>query len=208
MSEPTYIEKNGMRYTLNDIESSCWNELVTGSTQTKNPFHQPAFATNGEGEPEIRTVVLRKVLPESREIYIHTDMRSPKVANLQKNKRVSFLFYNFNERVQIRVSAIASLHIDDICADEAWMATGMNSRKTYMIDPGPGTELDFPSNGLDPEFINRDPTAEESKSGRKNFCLVISKVTSLEWLWLNSKGHRRAIFTYNQDDYLSKWLIP
>lgn len=203
------IEKNGVLLNLSDIEKDCWQELMKGCMQTRHPFHQPAFASSNNCSPEIRTVVLRKVVPTQKQLYFHTDCRSRKYNEIKNFPQVSCLFYDFNARLQIRVNAIASLHCDDGDADEAWKMTGLNSRKTYMIAQAPSTISHIPTSGLEEKFISKDPSQEESEAGRKNFCLIKCLVKSIDWLWLNSKGHKRAVFTYENTDLAdANWIIP
>ena len=48
----------------------------------------------------------------------------------------------------------------------------------------------------------------ESELGYNNFCVVETFLTSIEWLYLASKGHRRAKFFLSNDQVDKKWLIP
>ena len=45
--------------TLADLQGIIWSLLVEGVSDASSPFHTPALATAGEGEPDVRTVVLR-----------------------------------------------------------------------------------------------------------------------------------------------------
>ena len=203
------IERNGIIYTLAAIEEESWTSLLEGSLRTKDPFHQPVFGTISNDTPALRTVVLRKIIPESREIFLHTDIRSRKVEEIKNNANVSWLFYNFEKKLQLRINGIATLHTDDAIADEAWNITGMNSRKTYLIQAAPSSVTDVPENSLPASFADRDPTPEESMEGRKHFCVIVTRALQLDWLWLNSKGHKRALFTYNDGEgFKAEWLIP
>ena len=51
-------------------------------------------------------------------------------------------------------------------------------------------------------------TIEESEVGYKNFCIVEASIMKVEWLYLASKGHRRAKFTFKNNQVEKKWLIP
>lgn len=209
MNSEQSIEKHGKLFNLENLEQECWTKIYQGSQHTKDPFHQPAFGTVGNGMPCVRTVVLRKAFHETATLHVHTDVRSRKFNEIIQNPQVSFLFYNFENRIQIRVNAKATLHTDDDVAEKAWAETGLNSRKTYMITQAPSSVTMAPSNGLEEKFISNDPSQDESQSGRENFCLVVAKVHTMDWLWLNSKGHRRAIFSYEADrQFSAQWLIP
>ncbi|MFN0082885.1 MAG: hypothetical protein ACKVOM_10245 [Ferruginibacter sp.] len=101
------------------------------------------------------------------------------------------------------------LHYNNEITDIAWQKTPPASRKTYMVEIAPSKKSTIPDNGLPPQFQEADPSLEDSEAGRKNFGVVATSVNWLEWLWLNSKGHRRAAFNYNVDKtFDATWLIP
>ena len=85
---------NNIHYRLADLEKDCWIRLVNGAVKGRDPFHLPAVANFSDGDISLRTVVLRKALPEERELRFHTDTRSPKWRSLQMNPAISALFYD------------------------------------------------------------------------------------------------------------------
>lgn len=200
---------DGINYSLVGLEKDCWLRLLNGSLRYKDPLHNPAIANINEQGVNMRTVVLRKVWTEQKELAFNTDTRSGKWQELQKDNKLSWLFYDEEHKLQIRLSGKATMHHLDAMAAEAWTASSMSSRKIYLVNPGPSTITHKPENGLPIEFETKDPSAGESEMGRKNFGTVITKIFWMEWLWLNSKGHRRAVFNYNEDGSFSAgWLIP
>lgn len=200
---------DGINYNLDGLEKDCWVRLLNGSLRYKDPLHNPAIANVNKLGVNMRTVVLRKVWTETKQLAFNTDTRSGKWDELKDDNKLSWLFYDQEHKLQIRVSGTSTLHQNDIIADEAWTASSMSSRKIYMIEPGPSTVTSKPENGLPAAFETADPTAEQSIAGRKNFGTVITKVLWMEWLWLNSKGHRRAEFNYKEDgSFKTDWLIP
>lgn len=203
------VQINGLDYNLHDIEKDCWLQLLNGSIKYKDPFHNPVVGNLGENGVHLRTVVLRKVNTEKKQLAFHTDIRSGKWNELNNNNKVSWLFYSPAGRVQIRISATATLHSTDAIANEAWANSTMSSRKVYAGEIGPSNIVDEPCSGLSDYLNANDPTPEESEAGRKNFGIVICQANWMEWLWLNSKGHRRASFTYDaQNNIQANWLIP
>lgn len=200
---------DGINYNLAGLEKDCWVRLLNGSLRYKDPLHNPAIANVNKQGVNMRTVVLRKVWTETKQLAFNTDIRSGKWQELKDDNRLSWLFYDEEHKLQIRVCGTSTLHQNDTTADEAWTASSMSSRKIYMIEPGPSTITLKPENGLPAAFETADPTAEQSIAGRKNFGTVITKVLWMEWLWLNSKGHRRAEFNYKEDtNFKADWLIP
>jgi hypothetical protein len=45
------------------------------------------------------------------------------------------------------------------------------------------------------------------EDGYTNFAVLLFRFSSLEFLYLKSSGHRRALHTWN-DEYSSSWLVP
>ena len=82
------------------------------------------------------------------------------------------------------------------------------SRQCYLGKESPGSISPIPTSGLTEKIDNSKYTIEESEVGYKNFCVINLLITSIEWLYLASKGHRRALFTLKDDRVEKKWLIP
>jgi pyridoxamine 5'-phosphate oxidase len=205
----TTVEINGIAFGIEDIEKDCWKRLVNGSLKFKDPFHNPTVANSNDFGVNIRTVVLRKADEIKKELAFYTDIRSGKWNELNLNNTISWLFYSSEARMQIRLSGSASLHQKDAIADEGWEKSTLSSRKIYLGEMGPSSVSEIPISGLTEKFETSDPTPEESLRGRKNFGIVITKVKWMEWLWLSSKGHRRASFQYNNtNEFMAKWLVP
>jgi len=199
----------GITYDLPALEKDCWLRLLNASLHYKDPLHNPVVANVGAQGINQRTVVLRKVDTEKKQLSFHTDIRSGKWNELQINPAVSWLFYNPAGRMQIRLGGTATLHHQDELADAAWQNSTLSSRKIYLGENGPSSIAASPVSGLPGAFESADPTAAESEAGRKNFGIVTTKINWMEWLWLNSKGHRRASFKYNPDNgFDATWLIP
>ena len=203
------VKIDGIEYDLTAIEKDCWVRILNGSLQYKNPLHNPVVANVNEQGINMRTVVLRKVNIEKRQLFFHTDIRSGKWQEFKNNNSASWLFYHPSAMLQIRLSGIVTLHQDDYFADEAWANTRMSGRKNYLGLSGPSSLSASPASGLSPKFDKEDPTPEESEAGRKNFGIISTQIQWMEWLWLNSGGHRRATFQYMPDGKFSaNWLIP
>lgn len=200
--------KNGSP-SLETIEQDCWVKMLNGSLSYKDVFHNPVVANRNKEGVNMRTVVLRKADAIQKQLFFHTDIRSGKWKELQADPHVSWLFYNPAARVQIRAAGMAVLHCNDVVADEAWLKSTMSSRKIYMGEQGPSSIAGMPVSGLPQKFEMADPTPQESEAGRKNFGMVATNIQWMEWLWLNSAGHRRAAFHYHDDkSFSANWLVP
>lgn len=197
---------NDISYSLSDVEKDCWKRLVNGAVKGRDPFHLPAVANFIDGEISLRTVVLRKALPEDRELRFHTDIRSPKWIALQVNPTISALFYDAASRIQLRVKGKAVLYFNDTITSEAWEKTNLSSRRCYLTPFTPSDFSDIPTSGLSPQIEQEEFSLEESEAGKENFGVVGIKVDSIDWVWLNHAGHRRAYFDYVKGEY--NWMIP
>jgi pyridoxamine 5'-phosphate oxidase len=194
------------QYNLSELEQDCWDRLVSGAVKSRTPFHTPSIATLHQGDVSLRTVVLRKTLPTERELRFHTDVRSPKWQELSQNPSISALFYDGLERIQIRVKGKAFLHHSNEITDEAWQKTSISSRKCYLTRFSPSSFTEESSSGLSENIENENFTLSESESGYSNFGIVSIHVQSIDWLWLNHAGHRRAYFDYEKG--MNSWMIP
>ncbi|MEO0066676.1 MAG: hypothetical protein RI983_2002 [Bacteroidota bacterium] len=197
---------NNIHYTLTDLEKDCWIRLVNGAVKGRDPFHLPAVANFLDGEISLRTVVLRKALPDQRELRFHTDTRSPKWKALQENPAISALFYDASARIQLRVKGKVVLYFNDAVTADAWEKTNLSSRRCYLTTFTPSDFSDIPTSGLSTDIEQEEFSLEESEVGKENFGVVGIKVDSIDWLWLNHAGHRRAFFDYVKGEY--HWMIP
>jgi len=195
---------------LGEVLASAWGDLVRGAADRRHGFHVPVVASIGlDGAPSARTVVLRRVLPEPCELHFHTDLRGPKVAELARDPRVSWTFYDAGRKLQLRVAAVAEVHATGARADEAWARSAPSSRRCYLALAAPGARCDAVSPNLPEALRMRVPTVEESLAGRVNFALVATRVTAIDWLHLASEGHERARFQRGDDGLWSGcWCEP
>jgi len=154
----------------------------------------------------MRTVVLRKVLPLLRVLRFHTDIRSNKWKELEINNSISALFYDTSSRIQLRVKGKAICHYNDETTSEAWKKTTLSGRRCYLTNLSPSSFSEIPTSGLSDQIQKENFTLEESEIGQKYFGIVSIYVESIEWLWLNHAGHRRAHFDYKLNRY--RWMIP
>ena len=96
---------------LSELHSRAWTLLEEGVRSARSPFHTPAMATQGASGPSVRTVVLRHADPEKQQISCHTDWRSAKRREIQKDGRVSWLFYDRDRKLQLRLAGIIVRHV-------------------------------------------------------------------------------------------------
>jgi len=171
-----------------------------------SPFRIPVFICGGQDDFDGRIVVLRKSDRENNIIQYHSDIRSNKIAKLKSNKNAAMLFYDKEEKIQVRLKVECVVNHENDITKQSWLKTGHMSRKCYLVDNGPGTESNNPTSGLKPELDNFEFTMEQSEVGYQNFTVIQCTIKSMEWLYLAAKGHRRAKFDLENNK--DTWLIP
>jgi pyridoxamine 5'-phosphate oxidase len=191
-----------------EVLKKIWKNLDLATLDRRHPFHLPVFGTVCDLEPRLRTVVLRRFWRRPPALAFHSHKGAPKIGQIQANPNVYWLFYNPEEKLQVRIKGRAEIHADDELAEEQWLATEIFSRRCY-IGAAPTIESRKPTSGLSEELMERQPTAEESETGRANFVVVTSTVEEIDCMELDVKGHRRSLFVWNEGGELeTKWLTP
>ena len=180
--------------------------LTDAVTNRSSPFRIPVFSCGSEDNIESRIVVLRKSDEQNNLVQFHSDIRSDKIEILKKNSSAALLFYDKEEKIQVRLKVKCIINHNNEITKTSWEKTQHISRKCYLIEKGPGTESDVPTSGLKPELDNFDYTKEQSEMGYKNFTVIQCKIKSIEWLYLAAKGHRRARFDLENNKDI--WLVP
>ena len=198
--QPAYYED------LSEIKKKIWSMLDDAIKDRSSPFRIPVFICGNQDNFDGRIVVLRKSDRSNNLIQYHSDIRSDKIAKLKNNKNASMLFYDKEEKIQVRLKIVCTVNHDNDITKESWLKTGHMSRKCYLVDNGPGTESETPTSGLKPELDNFEFTMEQSDAGYKNFTVIQCEVKSIEWLYLAAKGHRRAKFDLENNK--EHWLVP
>lgn len=203
------IASNGLYNDLSSIEKDCWQRMVSGALHANDVMHNAAVANTNALGINMRTVVLRKASPAEKQLFFYTDTRSGKWAELERQNNISWLFYDAEAYIQIRLSGAVNLHTYDRLADAAWAENTLSNRKNYLSELSPSTETANPVSDLTPATEKVYLTMEQSEAGRKNFGLIITNIVWMEWLWLNKNGHRRANFIYGKDNnFMANWLVP
>ena len=189
-----------------EIKKQIWSMLNNAVKDRNSQFRIPVFSCGNNDNIESRIVVLRKSDENNNIVQFHSDIRSDKINILKKNPKASFLFYEKELKIQVRLKVEAIINHKNDVTKQSWEKTQHISRKCYLVDNGPGTISDEPTSGLKPELDNFNYTKEQSEEGYKNFTVIQCKIKSIEWLYLAAKGHRRARF--DLENGRENWLIP
>ena len=171
-------------------KASLW--LHDGVSSSNHPFRLLTVATIGVDDlPNARLVVLRNFVQSTRTLEFHTDIRSPKVAQLHRNPHVCLLFYDPVVRFQLRIAATVQLYNNDDIAHHTWRTMSETSRSTYIVGVGPGGLLKGNVPAEKPSFQAGDEAAALA-----NFVVVRCEFHEMDLLELHPEGHRRALLQW------------
>ena len=198
--QPAYYED------LEEIQNKYWSMLDDAVTNRSSPFRIPVFMSSDNNEIDGRIVVLRKSDRENNLLQFHTDLRSPKVNILKNNNNASLLFYDKEEKIQLRVKVECELNNQNSVTETSWKKTQHISIRCYLTDSPPGTISENPTSGMISKLEDFDYTMEQSEDGYKNFTVIKCHIKLIEWLYLAAKGHRRAKFDFKTN--INTWLVP
>ena len=189
-----------------EIKKKIWLMLDDAVKNRGSQFRIPTFICGTADKIDGRIVVLRKSDQSNNLVQFHSDIRSDKIEILKQNPNAAMLFYDKEEKIQVRLKVKCAINYKNNITKTSWDKTQHISRKCYLVNKGPGTVSDIPTSGLKPELDNFDYTKEQSEEGYKNFTVIQCNIKSIEWLYLAAKGHRRARF--NLENSKDSWLVP
>ena len=198
--QPAYFEN------FDEIKKKIWLMLNDAVTNRASQFRIPTFICGDQSDFDGRIVVLRKSNQKDNIVQFHSDIRSDKIEKLKRNPKAAMLFYDKEEKIQVRLKVECLVNHNNEITKESWSKTQHISRKCYLVDNGPGSESKIPTSGLKPKLDNFEFTMEQSEEGYKNFTVIQCKIKSIEWLYLAAKGHRRARF--DLENNRNTWLVP
>jgi 3-hydroxyisobutyrate dehydrogenase len=181
--------------TLSTAESILDNAVDNAKTL----FHTLILSSLDEGKIASRVVVLREFNSKERYLRFHTDARAPKIKHFQKNSNASILGYDPALKIQLKLQGNVEVHLKDDVTITSWNESTTRSKKCYSVEGGSSLEIDNPA-----EYDIRDVNIED---GYLNFAVIKFTYTSLEFLYLKSSGHRRALHSWD-DELVSNWLVP
>ena len=173
---------------LGALEAHVWDRLAAGVTDADDPFRLVTLATQGVEGPEARMVGLRRADRALREVEVHSDLRTAKLAALIRDPRAALLFWDAGAQVQLRLS----LDVAVVASDPArWARVPEAARLNYGTDPAPGTAI------VAPEVLTRRPDIAR-------FAALAGRVRRIDMLSLAHDPHRRAVF----EGGAGRWVAP
>jgi pyridoxine/pyridoxamine 5'-phosphate oxidase len=179
------------------IIKTIWEQFTEAQEKKEHPFRLGTFATVGKNGVNLRTVVVRKVIPEDSVLWLYTDFRSPKVQEIQNNPNISWLFYHPTERVQIRLYGNAEILRNTMTNHYIWNNLPDYGKSDYLSKKAPGSAV------TDNPKVELDHT-----DNAKNFCIIKTKIKTIDWLQLGRSNHSRAKFELENGEWKGEWLVP
>jgi hypothetical protein len=179
--------------SLQAVEAACWSELACAAHHPDHPWHTPVLATYDGSRAQARTVVLREIDREQRELLVYTDSRSPKVAQLEAYPQGTLVMWSHPHGWQLRLAVELSVETDGLTVTSRWAKLKLTpAAQDYLSPLAPGTPL----------AESASPPPERAPRGC--FAIINARVTHIDWLELSAEGHRRAIF----DATGARWVQP
>ncbi|MDA1038684.1 MAG: pyridoxamine 5'-phosphate oxidase family protein [Planctomycetota bacterium] len=177
-------------------------ELAAAAASARHPLHLLTVATvDATGAPHARTVVLRGFDATDREVWFHTDIRSPKAEQIGVDGRVALHWYDPARRLQIRIAATATIHHGDALAQAAWRTSQPMSRACYTTGESPGTILET----VPPA---PPPPATDDDRGLAAFAVICCRFECVELLSLHASGHERIRLRLTGTEPIREILAP
>ncbi|MGL6044305.1 MAG: pyridoxamine 5'-phosphate oxidase family protein [Sandaracinobacteroides sp.] len=174
--------------------SRAWELLALGARDRQAPWRTPVLATAGlDGAPRARILVLRGVDPAAAMLWLHSDGRAGKIADMAAEPRVALVFWDPARQLQLRVEGEALLETDPGRLDASWARVPPDARRNYASADPPGAVLG--AGGL-------------LGDGRANFALVEVRARRLEWLWLGAARHVRGESRLEPGGWADRALQP
>ena len=191
-----------------EILESIFKKLNYGVTDGKDDFHTMIFSNIINNKVDSRCVILRHFDKDKRILIFNTDIRSPKVSAIRDNPETHCLFYHFKEKIQLRITTHSTVHYNDEFHSVGWKNTAISSRKCYLTKYKPSQEIDSMEDGIPIHLLAKIPTVSESEAGKFNFAVIVNRILSIDWLYLSSKGHKRARYDFDNELIKKCFVAP
>ena len=184
---------------IEDTLISAEKILIRAVDDAKSLFHTPIVSSIKNSQITSRVMVLREFDLKDRKMRFHTDFRASKIHHYEEDSSATVIGYDPEIKIQIKLQGNMSIHYDDETTKLAWDNSTSRSKKCYSVKGGSSKEITNPEDYDIKDF--------EVEAGYKNFSVLVFNFNSLEFLYLKSSGHRRAVHKWD-DKYQSTWLVP
>ena len=204
------MNENDFYDDLSGALERSWRLLEEAIENSTSPVRTPVLISVGaDGVAQGRTVVLRGINRQQRQLQIYTDVRSAKVAQWRAQSTGTLGAYQPNPMMQLGLGVDATVNYNNAITYEAWAVMPGPNRCNYLTDPDPGSISVQATDGRPVINAESMPTHAENEIAYSHFAVIVFTINQLEWLYLPRRGHRRARFIWDGPDLVqSDWLIP
>ena len=175
-----------------------WRNIQTGIKTSKHDYHYFVLSTTRNNNPDSRTVIFRAFDVTGPSMWFHTDKRSIKILDLNKNEQISALFYDRSRKVQLRISGSASVDESSQSNQEIWNSMSPESKLCYMGPYAPSEPLIDYAPNIIVEKSAHEVNDDDDALGLTRFCRIRINLNRLDWLQLDHKGHKRLKFNFSK----------
>jgi pyridoxamine 5'-phosphate oxidase len=176
------------------LPGAIWGELAKAVHDRSHGWRTPVLATVDGDAADARTVVLRGVHVEAQSLWFFTDVRSPKVGQLQRHPLGTLVAWCPRLSWQLRLRVQLKVETDGLAVSSLWAQLQLRpAAQDYMSALPPGSLLTSKPSATAPEM-----------SRRAHFALLRAQVRQIDWLGLRPRGHQRAII----DSIGARWVTP
>jgi pyridoxine/pyridoxamine 5'-phosphate oxidase len=188
--------------------AAIFQRLADAAREVADPLRTPALATGSGADAGVRTVVLREVNAEARQLIAFSDARAGKIRQLAADAATAWLFYEPVEKFQLRARGTTRVHHRDAETKRRWETVPPANRLNYCAAVAPGSELPDADAAFPSELRGQPPILASTARGGEHFAVLITIVSELDWLWLRPGGHWRARFAWTDGAWKGTWVAP
>lgn len=175
---------------LEAIEDAVWSELSRAPRERSHGWRVGVLATTDGQSAEARSIVLRDVDADKRQLVFYADSRSPKVQQINAFPQGTIVLWSQPLSWQLRLKVHLVVQTTGLAVSSRWARLKMSpGAQDYLSPLPPGSAIDTPA----PE-----------RGSREHFGVVTARIDAVDWLELHADGHRRAAF----DGDGRRWLVP
>ena len=150
-----------------------------------------------EGQPDVRTLVVRGFDRSQASLEMHSDRRACKVQDIEQASAVAVLAWSSADQLQLRFKGAARLHHGDPVAHARWDALSPNARNAYGLRSDPGRPIENPA----------DQSHLPPEQQFQQFVVILVSLVSVDMLRLGPGGQQtRAIGRFAGEDLDARWI--
>ena len=180
--------------SLDEIEAAVWRELALAVSTRGHPWRLGVLATRAGDGVDARSIVLREIDVAARELLLYTDARSPKARQVQAHPEGVLVLWSQALGWQLRLRLALELQTAGLAVSSRWARLKMTpAAHDYLSPLPPGSTIAAPL-----------PATAPQRQSRDHFAVIAAQVRDIDWLELDARGHRRAVF----DGVSPRWVTP